>query len=561
MNQLNQAKKYHEWHINVIPIRKPGDKYESKGKERTSVGKEPAIRFVKDYKYGEREQTDFEIKDLFETRFPDCNIGAVAGFGSGNLLGLDHDNVEKLNVLRAQSPTYRNIIDKTLSTRTRRGRHYFVRTNVPAKNGKNGDFDIDFKGQNGIIVMPESIWKHDKKEGKYLFEREWDEILQVSIADLSFLGVRPAPDLEYGGGTYGIGKRLFSVFDGNTLRYPSRSDAEQAVLLKFVANGYPLDAIQAIFKKHSSADTHYAQHDNPTDYLVHSHGEAVEYHKNNLRDFDIQIQEAMQIATNMQFATPATREVMIHILQVAREAGRLDLNLSVRMLAERSNKCFKTISNSLLRLTDSQHIEKIGDEHYGQAATYRVNLPAKCSSIHTSSQGSFPLMCVPMNSSPEFTLGLDVFTHLGLGSTGYRIVTFLNQNIGKQLTLQEIMNGTGISRCTIRRKLEALDAPIEISQLGRKFIYTLKRAFDDSDLKKISRKKGVEGRKETLKKRHESERKNYQHFLDNRNFPEETENEEPRKDVGEVDRKSFTERLDRLKKIGEKRSRPGAEGK
>ena len=196
-NQLKQAIKYHEQHINVIPIRLPGDTYESKGRERTSIGKEPWIRFVTDYHYGERQQTDYEINDLFGKKFPDCNIGAVAGFGSGNLLGLDHDNIKKLTALRAQSATYRNIIDKTLSTKTRRGRHFFVRTDIPAKNGKNADFDIDFKGQNGIIVMPESIWKHDEVVGYYLFER-WDEILEVPIADLKFLGVQPAPNVEYG---------------------------------------------------------------------------------------------------------------------------------------------------------------------------------------------------------------------------------------------------------------------------------------------------------------------------------------------------------------------------
>jgi len=550
-NQLKQAKEYHDRHINVVPLRLPDEEYESKGKKITARGKEPKIRFVKDYHYGERPQTAYEINDLFGKRFPNCNIGAVAGFGSGNLLGLDHDNVDKFIDLHRKNDTYRNICDNTLSSRTRRGRHFFVRTDVPARCGQNTKYKIDFKGQNGIIVMPESIWKHEQQTGKYLFD-QWEEILQVPIADLAFLGVKPALEIEYAGGTYGLGDRLFTVFDGNRLHYASKSNAEQAVIVKFVATGYPFDAIEEIFKRHSSSITHYAQHDNPDSYLLHSYQKACQYHRENQRDFDIQVAEAMQTVMSMtSFPTPATRDVMIHILQIARECGHLEPTLPVRTLAERSNKCFKTVANALTRLTESNHIEKIQDEHYGQAASYRVNLDTICPSVHTSSQWGGALMCVPMGTSPEFTLSKDVFTHFGIGSTGYRVVEYLNRNVGRKLKLNEIVKGSDVSRSTVQRKLEALDRFLEILKVGKTCVYTIKHEITDLDLEKIAIRKGVKGRKESLKRKHESERKGYRSYLENKR-PEWTEQSNetvPKNEREQTEREQFTECLKRLREI------------
>ena len=499
MNQLKQAQKYHETGLNVIPIRIPGEHYESKGKEHIATGKEPRIRW-KEYQF--RPQTRKELDKLFDQ--PDNNIAVLSGPVSKNLLILDHDDKDKYIDLHRKNSYFRHLADNTLSDRTRRGRHLWLFTDKPAKTSKNPELGIDLKGHRSYCVSPDSVWKHGRIQGRYLFT-EMNEILQVQIEDLAFLGVEP---LEHWDTDWlGLGYKYFLILQGETGGYKTRSDAECALVLNQISNGEPFEHIQEIFRRYTSTKTHYQEHKEPEKYLQLTYEKAQKYYLENQRDFDKQINHAMQTAKHLDFRTHSDPYVLLSILQKAKETGKLFLDLSVRNLAEMANLSISTVSNSLNRLAEAGFIHKELSGHYDHAARYAVNISSLLQKPNTPTQPCAAMVCSKIAINPEREIGKDVFTHYGLGKSGYKVIQILKGC--EKLSIPEICRLTGLAYNTVKSKLKEL--PCEVLKDGRCSKYTLR--LDQLDLDRIAERKGVAGRKNGLKKQHKVQRAGYQAYL------------------------------------------------
>lgn len=510
-NQLNQALKYHEMGLNVIPLRLPGESYESHEKHKTASGKEPRIRWKP---YMDRPQTEPEIIRMFEQ---DSNIGVIGGRPSKNLAIFDHDNLKMYVELYQKNSYFRYLADNTLSDKTYRGIHLWVFTDFPVRTTKNKELKLDIKGQKSYCVAPTSIWKHNNAQGNYLFERP-SEILQVKTKDLAFLGVEP---LLYAGDDFlGLGQKNYSILNGDKLGYETRSEAEFALIVKQISNGESFEYVQELFRRYASTASHYHEHDEPERYLKRTYEKAFSFYKQNISNFDQMIIQAMRYVYSIDFRTHSDRAVLLSILQTAKEANKLNIGLSMRQLAEKSNISLWTARNSLSRLQTDGWIKKEVEATRELSAEFLIEQSA-LQKPYTPTHSSFPLECMenairnPMEciqnaiQNPERGIGADVFAHYGLGKTGYKVVSFINEHSG-EFSIKDMSEQTGLCFHTVKSKLNYLD--LETVKRGRTTFYKMRR-IGKEELERIANVKGVSGRRDKLKAEHLRERKAYREYL------------------------------------------------
>jgi predicted transcriptional regulator len=495
-NQLKQAEIYHKMGLNTIPLHVPGEEHDNK----IYTGKEPR---VKTKPYFNRYQTSAEVKKIF-TLEEQNNIGIVCGICSKNLVVLDFDSLAKYMDLYRKNSYFRWIADNTILTRTRRGVHVWIRTNVPAKIGKKREFALDIKGQNSHTVEPNSIYKYGRQVGEYLFEH-FNEILELPIEKLDFLNVRPSPVSDHN--WLNIGHKNHTILQGDKAGYQSRSEAEFSFVLNQISNGEPFDYILELFKRMAADNTHFKENADPIAYLQRTYQNAEKYYLENQRDFDKKINQAMHTVKHLDFRTHSDSFVLLSLLQKARETGKRFIDISIRAIAEAVNISTGGASNSLKRLCDAGFIHKELSGHYDQAARYAILLESLLQNVNTPTHSCSAMVCSPIAINPERDAGKDVFTHYGLGKSGFKVVEALKG--GETLSIPEICKCTGLAYNTVKSKLKML--PCEIVKEGRSSVYTLE--VNKLDLDQIAERKGVAGRKELLKKRNKMEQVGYQAYL------------------------------------------------
>lgn len=502
-NQLDQALKYHKMGLNTIPLYRPGEQH----KNKVSDGKNPRVK-IKPYFH--RLQSVKEIEKIF-TLAEENNIGIIAGIPSKNLVILDFDSRKKYLELYQKNPFFRWIADNTIITKSYRGVHVWIFVDVPTKTSKNSELKLDIKGQSSYAVEPHSIYKRGYQIGEYLFE-QLNEILKLPIADLSFLGVEAAPFADHR--WMDLGYKHYSILQGEKAGYDSRSEAEFSFVLNQISNGESFEYVLELFNRLAADNTHFRQHKDSEQYLQITYDNALEVYPKKLRKFDRNILQAIQITKTLSFRTHSDQAILLCILQKSRETGKQFLDLSCRDLAERANLSKDTASNSLKRLQEAGFIHKELDGHYDQAARYALNIESICPKSDTPAHLSSCMVCPDMGTSnPVRDMGNDVFAYRGLGKTGWLLIQFLNENVGRKLKLSEIVSGSGISRTTVMRKLEDFEGFFEIERRSRTTLYTLTRRVEKADLEKIAEIKGVAGRKEKMKRRHRQEREGYKEYL------------------------------------------------
>jgi hypothetical protein len=511
------ATKYHEKGINVLPIRAPGETYrDRRGKERTSNGKTPRYPWKE---YQTRTQTRNEVLGLFPEDKA-SNVAVIGGAVSGNLLILDFDDLEKYIELHKRQSAFRYLADNTLSDRSRRGRHLYLRTDAPAKRGKNPELGLDILGQGSYAVAPRSVWKRGTQIGEYLFD-QWNEILYVSLEELSWLGVKSAP---YAFHDYlGLGYTGYRILQGENPenRYASRSEAEQALIVRLVALGEPLEYVQELFRRFAGEHTHYREHSDPVGYLTTSYERAQSYYALHARTFDRMVNNAMRAARETEsFRLESDRTVLLVVLHEARRARAGYLDLSVRSLAEAANISHMTATRALHRLQGAGYLTRKHKAQFSSAASYQVDF-AKL--LHTNTVGggydgvyqNCKSQCEfeeTAESNPERELGVNAYAWGALNKTGAKIVTYLNRTKGEWSSIGEIQTATGTAYNTVKTKLGMLADWIESA--GKHPVkYRLNREISRGDLDRIAQRMGTAGYAEKRKKQHDEDRKSYQTYL------------------------------------------------
>jgi predicted transcriptional regulator len=532
MNQLEKAREYRNKSLNPIPLRIPGESYRDKdGKQKIAKGKEPPFPWKE---FQKRPLTASEIERLF-TKKQDNNIGIVCGKVSQNLVVLDFDDINLYTDLVSKNPIIRSLSRNSLTVRTKRGIHVYVRTldKTVSQETKEKIPHLDIKGQGGLVAAPDSIYETEEgRNGQYIFDfLDTREIQTVPFDDLSFLHLKEAEDVN--ASFLGLGYRYYRILKGdydfgfnyekkkNRRMYPSRSEAEFALILKLVSLGEGLEYVQEVFKRYGSDKTHYAEHHQPESYIETSYKNAVKWFQDNMNEVDSQIIKTMQAVEYLDNLRNTEKAVLLSLLQITRRKGSFYIGASVRELSEISNTSLRTVTKALNRFEKLEVISKRFKGSLSETSGRYIIDPEMIQDQVLKKGNSPPQVLAPYGlfrffnedskevfpESVDRTLGSDIFSFRGLNKTGFRVFQCLNSSVGKPLSVKEITAITGLTFPTVKRKLVDLEEFLTESKEGLSAKYCFTRKIEPGDLEGLARRKGVAGRREALKERYKKDRK------------------------------------------------------
>jgi hypothetical protein len=344
MSQLDRALEYRKNGMEILPL--------------LPNSKKPLIQWK-----GTPPLTASEIKNFFGDS--QNNIGIFCGQKSNNLLVIDFDSRRAFDEYRED---FSYILNRTLATRTRRGRHIFTRTPEPVFcNPYQTIREVDLK-IGGYVVAPES-----QIDG---FQYEFFNNAQIyklkSLDELPFPRRKSTTDFSQKTiasiKPYGLPWNLFNILKGETERYQTRSHAEQALLTYCINQGWNFEQVLTLFLIHAIGDTHFNQHPEPTKYLYASYQNAVDYLLNNRRDIDVRIDNLYQWANSQEWhgrQGDYDRAVFLAFLQIAKRTGKMEIGAALREIAMvTGNRRLESIRRSIKRIPCLKYIERETSNRY-----------------------------------------------------------------------------------------------------------------------------------------------------------------------------------------------------
>jgi len=494
-NKFDAAIEYHRQELQVIPL---------KAGEKT-----PALKPAYDRPFF----TLPEYENYFYEK--DFNIGVVCGLASKGFFVVDIDD-------RKQYKKFKSEIDSLVKTgapvvETRRGYHIWTR----CPELTNRTFDkipgIDFKIK-GHVVVPPSLLETGQL---YLFREELKEIPVLELEQIPFKSrekIIPGTDLirvETGlcfsasERPHGIPIQLFQTLHGSKGKYYSRSEADQALIVYCVNNGWTFENIKRLFDVHATDDNKYREKEkNGYSYLKTNYENALEYLENNRTPIDKQIDALSSWAdnkANWKGRTALTDQAVFQsMLCIARRTGKLsDIYASCREISEAAGIGKSTASNALERIPFLKLMRKDIDSF--TPAVWTIETPKQILS-------SVPKRDIPTHSPPlsiknnDLELNHDLFRLHGIGKNGRFILASLNSKEWR--TLKEIIALTNFPRRTVHRKLERMQA-VGLIEIKAHLNGRLFRRIDKPDYGKAAELLGTAGKLARQKAKHRLEREAY----------------------------------------------------
>ena len=485
--RFDAALEYHRQDLQVIPL---------KAGEKT-----PALKPAYD-------RPSFSLPE-YERYFleTDNNIGVVCGLASRGFFVIDVDD-------RKQYKRHKAELDPLIRTgapvvETRRGFHIWTR--CPEAVGRAFDKvnGIDLKA-SGHVVVPPSLLQTGQL---YLFREELKDIPVLNLEQIPFKNKPRAihtdelirteagiiiPIYER---PHGIPPRLFQALYGQTGKYSTRSEAEQALIVYCANNGWTLEQVKRLFDIHATPGTKYREKaEHAFSYLKTSYSNAVEYLTDNKRDIDRQIDALSVWAEQRAHWTGRTaltdQAVFKAVLSIARRTGKLsDIFASSREIAEAAGYGRMTASRSLNRIPFIKILRKDVDPF--TPAIWEIQTPKQMTVDGTKWD-------IPTHS-PGIGAGAlnhDLFRYRGIGKTGREILSALND---EWLSVSEVVRRSGILKRTVNRKIEPMKTAGLIEVKGKGYGRLIRRNMN-ADLTKAAEIIGTAGTAEKQRARHKAER-------------------------------------------------------
>ena len=474
MDVQKTASEYHKAHLNIIPIE--------------HGGKRPLVAWKQ---YQSRPQTQNEIIELF----PDDrrNIGVLGGECSDNFVALDFDSRGSMRDLLEHNSAFARITSETPTVRTHRGGHVWIRTPVPVKGGRISALNLDIKGSGGYVMAPPSLHKSGHL---YLFEENFSNIYRLkSLDELNFLSLievnadRPL--------YYGLGKSKFDILRGDTVGYNSRSEADAAVVLTCIKNGWSFEQIHELYRRYAVEGTRFAE--SGVDYLYRTFKTGEQHWKENRRKIDVDILEAIESIQHIPLNSRTLhtdRAVLRAVLEIARRTGKLeDIHLAQREIAELSGTTDETARKALKRIAQIELTELATSL---SPAKYKISLNVK--SCHTSISGSHEGM-----ANYAVKPSHDVWRWSGLGKTGMSVVDVMR--VGEYKTIKQLVKDSDVSSRSVERKIQLLERyHLVIGTRGKRDRkYTLTGEMTEQVLDDLAQKIGTAGIGSLQRKQHKAE--------------------------------------------------------
>jgi hypothetical protein len=299
----------------------------------------------------------------------------------------------------------------------------------------------------------------------------------------------------------------------NAEGYPSRSEAEQALILSLVNAGFECAEVLDLFNRHPCAGK-YAElkADNPRNaerWLNHSYRQAVEFAKN-----ESPARRTISAAFAWADSAPwpgrtgaVDRAIFTAHLSIAHKAGRLNWAASCRNLAELAGVSSKTATNANKRLFDADLIALEESATVESANIFRLamQLDKLTHSLNT-----------PCEEVCKFVHSHDLFRqNAGLGKRAAQVWQVLQDG---PATVDELTQATGTHAKTIKRALSRMAAivdshtgeclPMVASGDGGKTWHAL-----PADLDNLALVVGSAGLGKKQRERHAQERRNHKRQL------------------------------------------------
>ena len=315
--------------------------------------------------------------------------------------------------------------------------------------------------------------------------------------------------------------RLFQALYGIKGEYPSRSEADQALITYCVNNGWTAENIIYLFEVHATKETKFKEKGNHGySYLKTCYSNAVEYLINNRTAIDRQI-DALTLWTenkdNWKGRTALTDQAVFQaFLQIARRTGKVsDFYASIREIAEAAGIGKNTASKALERIPFLKLLRK--DIDCFKPAVWSIAIPKQ--TLRNATKRDIP------SQSPcikGLELNHDLFRIKALGKNGRIILTGLD--FKEWRSLSELVVLTNINRRTIERKIPKMEAAGLIEIHGQLY-NRLFRRIENADLDKAAEILGTAGTLKKQKEQHEREREAFEIVKENRLLRDQYEKE------------------------------------
>lgn len=470
----------------------------------------------------------------------DCNIGLRAG-GVLPFAVIDCDAADTAQVVARilAGMGYYHDAYPLIRTASGEGRHVYVRMAQPVKDGHSfhvlkrdvgrGEFRY---GPGSQVVGVGSIV--DGRE----YALEAGDLRQLPALDLADARMfadfdaaptrsasRAAPDVSAAPKLARYAQAILTGQADAIARYPSRSEADQALLTDLWRKAATWDTVLLLFLSNPTTGKFRELRDTKGEraavgYLRHSWDKIVErapgYESaGRLRALAAQRWELAQ-STPKGPKAKVTRDVFLACADIAAQAGAMEFAAPVRRVAEGAGIGEKTAWKYLRHLIAEGRLERMKTATGNYGATYKLaptppvalaESAQKTAYGNTSSQPP----CEEVFPCAAF-LSDDVWRTRGLGKTGRETLRAVTAH--PDLTAPEVAKLAGCSDDTARRLLRRMARLVDpltgevirlVAQDGKRW-----RALAVADWQAVARAVGTDGAGERQKQRHERERQSRQ---------------------------------------------------
>jgi hypothetical protein len=455
------------------------------------------------------------VNSLWKNAPENANIG-IRGGGSAHVAFFDADEYKRPgtfeNIIRLLAGLGYSTDFPIVQTASGIGRHVYVtltdslpgNARILAKDFGVGEFRY---GPGAYVVAPPSVIKNFAYT---LISGDFRQLPSIAYTDvLPILGNQEinSPSKP------NISRRAAAMIKGDIPdQYKGdRSDAEQGLMLSLVNAGYTFPQVEDLFNNNPCAG-HYEKlcrekgSKEGHRYLDLTYKQAVVY---SHRESPIRqaILEMIEWAQNRPWSgrTGAyTQSAYIALLNLAYNAGRLEIAASCRDIAELGGMHKNTAANALYRLSHSEELLRLEQKWQGQLAN-RYRLVDNANLVH--SQSTSPVReCTTFATYEAFRRGKG---RNGLGPAAGQIYQALQR---KPATIKELALLTGRDPRTVKANLANMrrivdrksGEVIRMVEINRE---TWKALPCDLDI--VAEIVGTKGATERQKKQHAEERREH----------------------------------------------------
>ena len=298
---------------------------------------------------------------------------------------------------------------------------------------------------------------------------------------------------------YRLGVKAERILHGKASEYPykSRSEAEAAVVMTCVKNGWSYEQIEELFKTEAVANTHFRDEGkNCYKWLRQTHRAMLGYYK---RDKGIAALESFLQGIDFQGGSRYTdMEVSKVVLQMMKETGKMEgLSITLAEVSQLAGIGISTAGKSLKRLCEVWLTRE-------QRGREEISYSVKRAILESLTREA---LLTPERKPEINNHGLDLFNKAGLGKTGKLIFEYLSQYHAS--TIPQIQKQTGIgSYNTVKSKLLKMERIGMVQKLGKRWKLILNK-LDQKSEAILSGKLHVSGIVETRNREYIRQRENW----------------------------------------------------